>query len=547
MTERNLKDFFNELQLEDDFFTKTLDYIAAGKTELQQSRVVETMVVDDAWIRTIESLIYSVERIVKDPKKFIIDERIIVNVEKAKKTDAETIRHLASHTNYIRAIGDDGFIQPSKLQVKEINEDLLIYENRFVFSLIERLTTFIEQRYTAIKEQIDTYDTTNLKLKSKFNIHRGEVEYDINIKVRNETANRIMLQKNHDLLGKIEVLRKRILILRGTQFYKALSKAKPVYPPIMKTNIINMQKDYQAAYQLWMFISSYNTIGFSVDVSDKRMPIDTEYYDDLAMLVALGIKTMVNNNSIRETLYKKTPFRRRPKKRYREIRRIDYEPSFRGVAGLDNKEAVNQFYFDKIKEIIEEQERLRTNDRINMVTIRKTFQNVFRILTNFSNEIFNDILGVSRYPEPIRKLTSLQKKQHAYRKQDELYRKYVILSRLKAAELSKTLSRENTQKIKLERLRFNYELALEKEGQKKKKPKKKTISVADREKRLADLYAKAERDESVRMAKEIKRQETILAKERERLENLKKAREEQRKIREIAKQILSQQEDKWED
>lgn len=546
--ERDIKDLFNELRSGDDFIVKLNEFIGAGNNSVLQSRVAETMIVDDSWIYTIENLIYSVEQIVKNPKKFIIDDRIIVNVEKAKKTDAETIRHLASHTNYIRAV-ENGKILPSKLLTKEMDEDLLIYENRFVYSLIMRLTSFIEQRYTAIKDQIDTYDTVGLKLRSKFKMGKNEVDYDLNIKVRNEPTDKVMLIKNRELLQKIEAIRKRLQIMKGSDFCRALLEAKPVVPPIMKTNIINMHTDYKNCYRLWMFISSYNTVGYSVDISDKRLPVDSDYFDDLAMIVALSLKTMVDNNAIREPAYNKIPFRKRRSKKYRELRKIDYTPTFRGVAGIDDKDAVNQYYFDKIREIVENKENLKSNDIVNTVTIDRTFQNIFRNLNNLNNELYKELLSISKYPEPVKVQTPFQKKRLAFNRQEELLKKYQLLSRLKAAELEKTLLKENTQKLKYERLKFEYEKALEKEeGKKAVKRKKKVIKkVAEHKKKLSDIYARAERDESLRLEKERERQQKILERDRIRLENLAKAREEQRKIREIAKEILSRKGDKWED
>lgn len=546
MIERNIKDFFNELLLEDDFFSNLTAAVKSGDTSLIQSRVIETMIVDDAWIYSIENLLFSAEQIVKNPKKFIVDERNIVNVEKAKRTDSETVRHLASHTNYIRSVDKaTGEVMPSKLLVKEMEEDLLIYENRFVFTLITRLIAFIEQRYTAIKDQIDTFDTTNLKMRSKFKMDKGDVEYDFNIKVRNQPSNKILLQKNHELLGKIEILRKRILLLKGTDFYKALSVAKPVQTPIMKTNIIRMHTDYKNCYKLWMFLSSYNTIGFSVEVSDKRLPVDTDYYDDLTMLVAISLKAMVNNNAVREPQFRKLPFNKRSVRKYRELRQIQYTPSFKNVAGIESKDEINQFYYDKLKELVAAKDTLKESDIASVEVLKSSFKKVFMSISELNNEMYKELLAISSFPDPIRKLTTLQEKQLAYKKQDELCKKLSILSKLKVQDLEKTLYRENTQKVRLAKLKFDYETALEKAENKKPKKKKKAASskLSKEQKKLSDIFAKAEKDESLRLEQEIARQEDVIERERQRLLNLEKAREEQRKIREMAKELLKKQEE----
>ncbi|MDR3186073.1 MAG: hypothetical protein LBU04_04630 [Christensenellaceae bacterium] len=544
MAERNLRDFFNELQLQDDFFERLTTYVAAGNTEVHQSRVIETMVVDDTWIRTIEDCMFSIESIVRDPRKFIVDEYDVVNVEKAKRTGSHTVKHLASHTGLIRAIEDDGFVNPSKILVKQMEEDVAIYENRFVFTLINNLFSFIEQRYRAIKDNIDTFDITNLRLNSKFNLKKGNVEYSLNMKVKNEPTNGVLFQKNFELLSKIEMLRKRILALHATPFYKTLTNAKPVLPPIMKTNIINMQKHYKNCYKLWIFICSYTQVGYSVEVSDKLLPVDNEYYDDLAMVIAISLKTMVNNHALRRLSYKKSKFRRHPKRHFRENREIEYETNFRNVGAFDDKQALNQFYYDKIREMVMKKEEIRASDLNDKVKVETSFRQFFNSVTSLTNELYSDIIGISKIKEPEEKQSTFQKISLAYRRQEELCKKYAQLSKLKAAELQKTLIRENTQKVKLERLKFEFNLALEKRGDKNKKKHRKLPSkkLVDERNKLSDLFLVAEKDDEERMAREIARQEEILAKEEAKRELLRLAREEQKKIREIAKEILKQRE-----
>lgn len=545
--EKTVKELFNELKVEDDFYEILTEYVARGKTEIQQNRIVETLELDDTWINTIENCLVSLEKIVKDPKKSIIDYYELVNVEKARRTDSNTVRHLSQHTSYIRKIEDDGRINPSKVLTRAMDEDMLIYENRFVVALINNLLYFVTGRYNAIKKNIDTYDTTNLKMNSKFKLRRGDVEFDLNLRIRNETRNRVVLQKNHMLLGKLDNIRKRINIITGTYFYRLVSKAKPVVPPIMKTNIINMQKDYNACYKLWLFISSYNTVGYSVDVTTKNLKIDTDYYDDLTMLIALTMKTLFNNHAVRRLSYKKTPFKRHAKRRYKEIRKIDYDQYARNVANFDDRDGINQFYYDKIKDMIMKKEELKPNELKNVVTVKASFNTFYKSITDMTNEIFNDVMGLSKIDVPLKKIDSLQKKYYAYAKQDEYFKKYQLLSRLKLKDLQKTLLKENTQKIKLEKLRFDYEFALEKAnaGKKRKrkirKPKTAAFYTAVDEKKIAALYEAARIDEAKRMEKELERQRIIREKEEERLARLAKAREDQKKIREIAKKILIEQ------
>jgi len=245
LSEFNVTDYFKKINIEDDFFLRLTTLIKGGNNVLSQSRLAESMVVDDSWIRKLEEYLHSVEEVVKKPKMFIKEEGVIVPVEKAKRTTSETIRHLSSHSNLIRSIDKFGNIIPSKVLTKEINEDVAIYENRFVNTLIIRLLGFVEQRYVAISNQVDGYDTTALSMKSNFDLSHTSVEYNFKIKLRSRSKTNITHEMNRKLLLKIEEIRKRVLVIKSSPFCLNLANTKPVQSPIMKTNILKMDTNYK--------------------------------------------------------------------------------------------------------------------------------------------------------------------------------------------------------------------------------------------------------------------------------------------------------------
>lgn len=513
--DRTIKELFAEMNVSSNFFAELGDYIKRGDNKLLQTRIVETMIVDDNWVRIIENLIHSIEQIVKNPKKFIKEEELLVNVEKAKRMSPKTIRHLAANTNFIRAVDADGRIQPSKVLTREMREDLFIYENRFVNSLVIKLLFFVESRYKAIKDQIDTYDTTNLRMKSKFKLEgKAEVDYDVDIKIRKEPTSKVTLKKNYELLQKIEMLRKRVLIIKNSPFCRELAVSKLVMPPIMKTNIINMQTDYNNCYKLWMFISSYTAVGYSVEVSERKLPIDTDYYEDLTMLVAISLKTMLENNAVRQPLYKNAVAKKRRIRKFRELRRIEYSPSFRSKGDIKDSELINQFYFEQLKELIMDKEEIKATDFVNEKNLTLSFQKFYRGISKLTNEMYHELLSISTYTEPLRLQTALQKKQFEVRKQIETCKKLQIISRLKADDLLKTLKKENTQKIRLERMKFQLETLKAKD--KKKKPTKDALSTVTTKsvatKKMKTVLLRAQQDEKTRMNKELNRQKKQLEK-----------------------------------
>ncbi|MCK7485962.1 MAG: DUF2357 domain-containing protein [Bacillus subtilis] len=71
----------------------------------------------------------------------------ILPVERAKKIDSDTIRHLASHTENIKSVGRGGEVIPSKVMTSYSEGDIGTYENRFIKTLVDKLYLFIEKRY----------------------------------------------------------------------------------------------------------------------------------------------------------------------------------------------------------------------------------------------------------------------------------------------------------------------------------------------------------------------------------------------------------------
>ena len=73
-----------------------------------------------------------------------------MRIDKAKRTDKESIRHLARHSNLLSEITDDGHILPEKIYVTENSENYMLYENRFLYTLRVYVKAFVDARYSVI-------------------------------------------------------------------------------------------------------------------------------------------------------------------------------------------------------------------------------------------------------------------------------------------------------------------------------------------------------------------------------------------------------------
>ena len=160
---------------------------------------------------------------------------------------------------------------------------------------------------------------------------------------------KVLLERNRGLLEKVKALRRRLKILQSTDFMRQLNGKKPVHPPIMKTNLIKMNVDYQNCYKLWLYISSYTFVGYSVEVKDKNLPVDGDYFDDLTVLAGLSVQSLFTNKLLKAEEYENIPFGEPKRKNYKVVTKYKFMPSFAENKKTAGEDTVNEFYFRQMK------------------------------------------------------------------------------------------------------------------------------------------------------------------------------------------------------
>ena len=127
-------------------------------SKLNSNMRVQTDYFKDAnnfeWVDIFEKLLPYIEKILRNPKRFITTEEEIVKIESAKKVGVETVKHLAKHTNFIQDLDEKtGDVIPSKLLNVLKEETFNTYENRFIYTLIQHLGDFIRLRTENMKKR----------------------------------------------------------------------------------------------------------------------------------------------------------------------------------------------------------------------------------------------------------------------------------------------------------------------------------------------------------------------------------------------------------
>lgn len=248
-----------------------------SETEIAAIARQEIKVFDEKWIDSITAGLEAIDRIVKDPKKFIKTVGVLTPVELARKTNAESIVHLSSHSQYVKSIDEEGNVVPDKVLNIEAEDDYAIYENRFLKTLIAKLLIFVERRYDYIRKHADTRDTDIIVVKSRLTVGETVFECEQKVKISTPSADDGKREYNRALLDRILEIRKMVHFYAESDLMKKLKEAKPVYAPIQQTNIIRKNKDYNRCYQLFRFLDSYDKLGLAVKVKEAKAEFDEEY------------------------------------------------------------------------------------------------------------------------------------------------------------------------------------------------------------------------------------------------------------------------------
>ncbi len=264
------------------------------------------------FIEQIEATIGSLEAIVTEPQKFIKENPLVVEVEKAKRITHHSVKHMAQHTENIASVGRDGSIDPKKVLNMFIEDELKIYENRFIMTLIRRLQTFIELRYKYILEHSDTKNSDVVTMKSEVKI--GEVYYEMETKLKiivpsSDEGHR---EANQQLLNRLLTLRKRTIFLTTSRFMQEMSKAAPVTDPVLQTNIMRLNFEYQNAYKLWLFINRYDQLGIEYKFQEKKTDFDEDYLKKLSLFSLSSYLTLNSDHKVEVTEENK-PYYYKPK------------------------------------------------------------------------------------------------------------------------------------------------------------------------------------------------------------------------------------------
>ena len=505
----------------DRYFQYLFEMTQNGETLIQQSNRILHKQVDETWLTIIEDSLDAINNIIEKPRSFIATNEKVVPVALAKKITAKSVRHLSQNTHLI-AESDDGQIHPSKILNVTREETYDLYENRFIFTLLKRLISFIDKRTDVIFWSTGDEKISKLSINNKVDDAYEEIEYKIEMTVKNKQSFAENDSDNRETFMRIDRVRRLVLAYRSSAFYDIMSNCTPVRSPIQRTNLIMKDRNYKKCFSLWQFLERYDDVGYNIDIKDSVLEFDEGYLFQM-------YTNFINNYVVFKSLleHDERKIEEAPAKKHKvikpkfikkiveqivddydipdvEIRKVIIEEVTRAQIELDKKREAER----KLKEQQKEKEKLIKEKEREKARIAKEKEKAkARIIKE-------------KEQAKLRLIKEKEKEKERLAKEKELEKERLAKEKIKEQEKLKLAREKEKQKARLLR-----EKELEKERLAKEKIKEKARIQREKElekQKLAKQKEKEKAKEKLRLAKEKEKQKARIDKAKEKEKNAKK-------------------------
>ena len=529
------KDYLASATTDNEFYDEMNTAINSGTNSYSLFNRYFDKKIDLKWVEEIEACIIPLDNIIRVPRKFIVQEEEIVPIERARKITNESIRHLAQHTNMIAKVeGDD--VTPNQILNVFREESYEVYENRFVFTLMQNLVRFIDVRYNVLFNISDDDNMASLKMESDFTRGREKIQYKLEVSAQSAGSDidgeAGPEGENATAFQRIERVKRIINEYANSSFMKELRNCVPVRPPIMRTNAIQKNPNFRACLKLWQFIQSYNELGYEITVKESNDMVSAEYMNELNRMTAMNYMLLKANTLSEDAVGKQKKRKLKPKllKRLAEELVMDYD--------MEEVE-IQRVFVDEVKRVsrkkIEGEKKIqkaiqRALDAEN--ARKKAIED--KIKAKIAHEKEMERRRIAREKERIRK----EKEKERQRIKREKEREKARIAKEKA--LAREKARKEKERAAKLKAQEEARLAKEKQREEMRIAREKAAKLAKIEKEKA---AKAKAKEKERKAKEIAAQKAkekaAAAKQREK-EAIAKARAAQAEKERLAKEKAKQ-------
>lgn len=258
------------------------------------------------WIEKMEDTLEYLDNILRNPMRLIVNEEEVVKIEKIKKVTVEAIKHLSKNAGFIEDVTEEGDVQPGKMLNVFKEESFNTYENRFIYTLIQKMLFTIRREKKKLIEDTSVTSKEFKKMDYTGSSYNGKNKVDIQLILTAASENSTALDEKKELLDRIKVLETGVVGLTLTSTYQELDSAHVslITPPLKKTNMILKNVNFQYAVKLWDYISNEMGIPKKGEMDNKVREYTergkSKKYADETFLLDYLILQNVDNPELRK-------------------------------------------------------------------------------------------------------------------------------------------------------------------------------------------------------------------------------------------------------
>lgn len=265
-----------------EFYEFFMDAVSRAQNEFQFSNRKLVKTVDLTWVDAIEESLDAFQKIISSPRNVLKEEDLIVNVANAKKSGAETVRHLAQHSGLVDSFDEErNEVHPGRLMQRYREESWGLYENRLVFTTMEFAYHFVKIRHDALFEAMSDEFGAKLKVQSDMESATEHVHMDMFLHIKEIDSALETDAKNGDAFSRISRVYRILSVYMNSAFAQQMSKLERIKGTVNKTNVLKRNKDYHEILSLFEFLRKYNDIGYTIRVVEQSPEINEQFQQDI--------------------------------------------------------------------------------------------------------------------------------------------------------------------------------------------------------------------------------------------------------------------------
>lgn len=265
-----------------EFYEFFMDAVSRAQNEFQFSNRKLVKTVDLTWVDAIEESLDAFQKIISSPRNVLKEEDLIVNVANAKKSGAETVRHLAQHSGLVDSFDEErNEVHPGRLMQRYREESWGLYENRLVFTTMEFAYHFVKIRHDALFEAMSDEFGAKLKVQSDMESATEHVHMDMFLHIKEIDSALETDAKNGDAFSRISRIYRILSVYMNSTFAQQMSKLERIKGTVNKTNVLKRNKDYHEILSLFEFLRKYNDIGYTIRVVEQSPEINEQFQQDI--------------------------------------------------------------------------------------------------------------------------------------------------------------------------------------------------------------------------------------------------------------------------